>query len=176
MITEIANGVYWVGAVDWALRRFHGHELSTLHGSSYNAYLIVDNKVALIDTVWGPFRDVLIEHIKEVIDPAKIDIVVASHAEIDHSGALPAIMAHCPNAQVVVSERGMESFPRHHRHPWPLHGVKTGDSIQLGKRTLSFVEAPMLHWPDNLLTHLSQEDILFSSDALGSVPSSGVNS
>lgn len=167
MITEIAKGVYWVGAVDWALRRFHGHELSTLHGSSYNAYLIVDDKVTLVDTVWGPFQDVLIGHIKEVIDPAKIDIVVASHAETDHSGALPAIMSHCSNARVIVSQRGMESFPRHHHQPWRLQPVKTGDSIPIGKRTLSFIEAPMLHWPDNLLTHLSQEDILFSSDAFG---------
>jgi len=92
MVAELKKGVYWVGVVDWAIRQFHGRELSTHRGSSYNAYLIVDEKIALVDTVWGPFQNQLIQNISEIIEPAKIDIVVANHAETDHSGGLPAIM------------------------------------------------------------------------------------
>ena len=167
MLTEIAPGVFWVGAVDWALRRFHGHELSTNHGSTYNAYLIIDDKVTLIDTVWGPFQDVLMKNISEIIDPSKIDIVVASHAEVDHSGSLPEVLRHCPEADVIVSQRGLESIPGHYRQPWRFKAVKTGDSVSIGKRTLQFIEAPMLHWPDNLFTYLEGDGVLFSSDAFG---------
>src|ERR1039457_7516808 len=98
MALELAKGVYWVGVVDWDVRQFHGHELSTPRGSSYNAYLIVDDKVTLVDTVWGPFAGELIKNISEIVDPSKIDIVVANHAETDHSGSLPAIMKLVPNA------------------------------------------------------------------------------
>lgn len=167
MKTEISKNIFWVGAVDWDLRHFHGHELSTHRGSTYNSYLIIDDKVTLIDTVWTPFANRLLANIKEIIDPAKIDYVVAAHAEVDHSGALPTIMRHCPKAEVIVSQRGMESIPRHYREPWPLKSVKTGDQLVLGENTLTFIEAPMLHWPDNLLTYASSGNILFSSDAFG---------
>src|SRR4030042_4468012 len=120
MITELTKGVYWVGVVDWALRHFHGYELTTHRGSSYNAYLITDEKTVLVDTVWGPFQDQLIENIRQIVDPAKIDIVVANHAEPDHSGGLPAIMRYIPNATVVVSKRGEESVPGHYHQPWQL--------------------------------------------------------
>ncbi len=167
MITEIAPSVFWVGVVDWALRRFHGHELSTNHGSAYNSYLIVDDKVTLIDTVWGPFQDLLFKNIAEVVDPSKIDIIVAAHAEMDHSGALPELLRRCPNATVVVSQRGLDTFPGHYHQPWRFQAVKTGDKISIGKKTLSFIEAPMLHWPDNIFTYLDGEQILFSNDAFG---------
>ena len=111
MVTELTKGVYWVGVVDWAIRKFHGQELSTHRGSSYNAYLITDEKTVLVDTVWGPFQDQLIENIRAVVDPAKIDIVVANHAEVDHSGSLPAVMRHAPNATVVVSQRDSFNYP-----------------------------------------------------------------
>jgi anaerobic nitric oxide reductase flavorubredoxin len=166
-VTEIASGVYWVGAVDWALRQFHGHELSTNHGSSYNSYLIVDEKKVLIDTVSSGFRDTLIKNISSIIDPAKIDTVIAAHAEPDHSGSLPEIMRLTPNAEVIVSQRGVETFSRHYRQPWNFRPVKTGDKYSIGQKTLTFVEAPMLHWPDNLFTYLDDEAILFSSDAFG---------
>src|SRR5512137_1896040 len=113
MITELAKGVYWVGVVDWGIRHFHGYELSTHRGSAYNCYLIVDEKIALVDTVWGPFDEQLIENIREIVDPAKIDIVVANHSEVDHSGSLPAVMRHVPKATVVVSPRGKESIEGH---------------------------------------------------------------
>jgi flavorubredoxin len=167
MVTEITKGVYWVGAVDWALRKFHGHELSTHRGSSYNAYLIIDKKTVLIDTVWKPFEDQFINNIREIVDPAKIDIVVANHAEMDHSGSLPAVMKYAPDATVVVSQRGKESIEGHFHKPWKFQAVKTGDKINIGSNNLVFVEAPMLHWPDTMFTYLSGKNILMSNDAFG---------
>ena len=167
MVTELTKGVYWVGVVDWAIRRFHGRELSTHRGSSYNAYLIVDEKIVLVDTVWGPFQNQLIRNISEIIDPAKIDIVVANHAETDHSGGLPAVMRLAPNATVVVSQRGAESVEGHYHQPWNFRKVKTGDKINIGKNDLVFVEAPMLHWPDSMFTYLTGKNILMPNDAFG---------
>lgn len=167
MVTELTKGVYWVGVVDWAIRKFHGQELSTHRGSSYNAYLITDEKTVLVDTVWGPFQEQLIENIREVVDPGKIDMVVANHAEVDHSGGLPAVMRHAPNATVVVSQRGKESVEGHFHQPWEFRVVKTGDKINVGKNDLLFVEAPMLHWPDSMFTYLTGKNILISNDAFG---------
>jgi anaerobic nitric oxide reductase flavorubredoxin len=167
MITELAKGVYWVGVVDWALRHFHGYELTTHRGSSYNAYLITDEKTVLVDTVWGPFQEQLIENIREVIDPAKIDIVVANHSESDHSGALPAVIRHTPKATVIVSKRGLESVEGHFHQPWNFQAVQTGDKVGIGKRELIFVEAPMLHWPDSMFTYLTGDNILMPNDAFG---------
>ncbi|MFC2040793.1 flavodoxin domain-containing protein [Chloroflexota bacterium] len=167
MVAELTKGVYWVGVVDWAIRKFHGQELSTHRGTSYNAYLIRDEKTVLVDTVWGPFQDKLIENIREVVDPARIDIVVANHAEVDHSGSLPAVMRHTPNATVVVSQRGKESVEGHFHQPWDFRAVKTGDKINIGKNDLVFVEAPMLHWPDSMFTYLTGKNILMPNDAFG---------
>lgn len=167
MITELKKNVYCVGVVDWGLRRFHGHELSTHRGSSYNAYLIRDDKTVLVDTVWHPFRDQLIANIREIIDPAKIDLVVINHAEVDHAGSLPAVMHRVPNAPVVVSKRGAESIPGHHRKDWKLQPVTTGDTIDIGRNKLLFVEAPMLHWPDSMMTYLTADKILLPNDAFG---------
>ena len=167
MVTELAKGVYWVGVVDWELRHFHGHELSTHRGSSYNSYLIVDKEIALVDTVWQPFQDQLIENIRQVVDPAKIKYVVTNHSEADHSGALPAVLRNAPNATVVVSKNGMDSVPGHYHQPWKFQAVKTGDSISLGEKKLVFVEAPMLHWPDTMFTYLTGRNILMPNDAFG---------
>ncbi len=167
MITELTKDVYWVGVVDWALRHFHGYELTTHRGSSYNAYLITDEKTVLVDTVWGPFHGRLIENIREIVDPAKIDIVVANHAEVDHSGALPAVMRSAPNATVIVSKRGRESVEGHFHKPWNFQAVQTGDRASIGKRELVFIEAPMLHWPDSMFTYLTGDNILMPNDAFG---------
>ena len=167
MITELTKGVYWVGVVDWGLRRFHGHELSTHRGSTYNAYLIVDEKIALVDTVWGPFQDQLIANIREVVDPAKIDFVIANHAEVDHAGSLPAVMRAAPQATVVVSKRGRESVEGHFHQPWSFKAVQTGDKISLGSCELVFIEAPMLHWPDSMFTYVAGKGILMPNDAFG---------
>lgn len=167
MVTELTKGVYWVGVVDWGLRHFHGHELSTHRGSTYNAYLITDEKNVLVDTVWGPFQDQLIENIREVMDPAEIDIVVANHAEADHSGSLPSVMRHVPNATLVVSKRGAESIEGHYHQAWNFNTVSTGDQIPIGENDLVFVEAPMLHWPDSMFTYLTGKNVLMPNDAFG---------
>ena len=167
MVTEMASGVYWVGIVDWGLRKFHGHELSTHRGSTYNSYLIVDEKVVLVDTAWKPFQDEFIRNIREVIDPAKIDMVVANHSEPDHSSSLPAVMRPCPRATLVVSTRGEESVEGHYHQPWNFKKVKTGDRINIGKSDLIFVEATMLHWPDSMVTYLTGKNILMPNDAFG---------
>jgi flavorubredoxin len=167
MVTELTAGIYWVGVVDWGIRRFHGHELSTHRGTTYNSYLIVDEKVVLVDTVWGPFQEQLISNIREVIDPAKIDIVVANHAEPDHSGGLPAVMRCAPNATVVVSKHGAESVGGHYHQEWDFEPVQTGDRVNIGGGELVFVEAPMLHWPDSMFTYVTGKNILMPNDAFG---------
>jgi flavorubredoxin len=167
MATELTTGIDWVGVVDWGLKHFHGFELSTHRGSTYNAYLIRDEKTALVDTVWGPFAEEFVENVRELIDPAKIDYVIANHAEPDHSGGLPAIMRLCPEATVVVSKKGAESIPGHYHSRWNLQTVGTGEKISLGKRELIFVEAPMLHWPDSMFTYVAPDGILMPNDAFG---------
>ena len=167
MKIKLTDGVYWVGIVDWALKHFHGFELSTHRGSTYNAYVIRDRKTALVDTVWAPFADEFVENVREVIDPTKIDYVIANHAEPDHSGGLPAIMQHCPNATVVVSKKGAESIPGHYHQQWNFKTVGTGDTISLGQHTLTFFAAPMLHWPDSMFTYLAPDAILLPNDAFG---------
>lgn len=167
MVVELKEGVYWVGAVDWNIKRFHGHEYSTHRGTTYNAYLIVDEKVALVDTVYGPYAHKMIENIEEIIDIKKIDYVIANHAEVDHSGGLPELMKVIPNAAVVVSEKGKESVYKHYQHNWNFKVVKTGDSISLGKNSLAFVTATMLHWPDSMFTYLTGKNILMPNDAFG---------
>jgi flavorubredoxin len=167
MITELKKGVYWVGVVDWGIRKFHGHELSTHRGTTYNAYLIVDEKAALIDTVWGPFSKQLIDNIKEIIDPASLDYVIANHAEPDHSGGLPEVMRYAQNATVVVSKRGLDSIEGHYHQKWNFKGVQTQDKISLGKNDIIFIEATMLHWPDSMFTYLTGQNILMPNDAFG---------
>lgn len=177
VITELKKGVYWVGIVDWDIRRFHGEELSTHRGTTYNSYLIVDEKIALVDTVWGLYQDRLLENISRIIDPSRIDFVVANHAETDHSGGIGAVLKRCPGATVVVSKRGEDSIEGHYHQPWKFKVVKTGDRISLGRNELVFIEATMLHWPDSMFTYVSGSNILMSNDAFGQhyATSSGFN-
>ena len=167
MAVELKEGVYWVGYVDWNIKKFHGHEYSTHRGTTYNCYLIVDEKIALVDTVWGPYSHQMIENIQKIIDIKKIDYVIANHAETDHSGGLPELMELIPNATVVVSEKGNESIFKHYHENWKFRVVKSGESISLGKNNLVFVSAPMLHWPDSMFTYLTGKNILMPNDAFG---------
>ncbi len=167
MVVELKEGVYWVGVVDWNIKHFHGHEYSTHRGTTYNAYLIVDEKTALVDTVWGPYASELIDNIEEITDIRNIDYVVANHAEVDHSGALTELMKFIPDATVVVSEKGRESVYKHHHRLWNFKVVGTGDTISLGENSLAFVSAPMLHWPDSMFTYLTGKNILMPNDAFG---------
>ena len=162
---EIRPDIYWVGALDWNERSFHGY--TTEEGITYNAYLIIDEKITLIDTVKAPFKHELLERIASVIDPQKIDIVVTNHVEMDHSGSLPAIVKACPRAQHYCSSRAASELKSHYGDIASFKAVKTGDVISLGKRSLTFVETPMVHWPDNMVTYCPEEKILFSNDAFG---------
>lgn len=162
---EIRPNLYWLGAIDWAMRSFHGY--ATSRGSSYNAYLILDDKITLIDTVKRPFAGELMDRIASVVDPARIDCIVSNHAEPDHSGSLSTLLSYCPNAKVYTSD------PQGHKALAARYGnlayeaVKTGDTLSLGRRTLRFVATPMLHWPDSMVTYCPEEKILFSNDAFG---------
>ncbi len=162
---KITEGVYWVGAVDWNLRNFHGY--TTPSGSTYNAYLIVDEKIALVDTVKRPFFEEMLDRISAVVAPAKIDYLISNHVEMDHSGALSQMVKAAPNATVVATERGRKGLTRHHKEDWPFHTVKTGDTLDLGKRQITFVEVPMVHWPDSMVTYSPHDRVLFSNDAFG---------
>lgn len=167
MHCEIAKDVFWVGAVDWNARHFHGHTFNTSAGTTYNSYLIIDDKIALIDAVFGPFAGELLDNISGIVPPEKIDYVVANHVETDHSGALPEVMRAAPRAGLFGTAKCRDGLSRHYYADWPFRTVKTGDKLPLGRRTLSFIEAPMLHWPDSMFTYLDREKILFSNDAFG---------
>lgn len=167
MKINVAESVEWVGKVDWELRKFHGEEYSAHRGSSYNAYLVRDEKTALIDTVWGPFADAFVDNLQSEIDLDKIDYVIANHAETDHSGALPALMRRIPGKPVYCTANGVKSLKGHYHQDWNFQIVKTGDKLSLGTKELVFVEAPMLHWPDSMMEYLTGDAILFSNDAFG---------
>ncbi len=162
---ELTEGVYWVGAVDWNLRDFHGY--TTPRGGTYNAYLIIDEKIALVDTVKQIFAGEMLERIREIVDPQKIDYVISNHVEIDHSGSLPDIMKLATNAQVICSEKGKEGLSKYYEGNWDFRTVKTGDELELGKKTLFFVTVPMLHWPDSMASYIKEDKLLFSNDLFG---------
>jgi len=164
---EVLKNVFWVGAVDWNVRHFHGFTYSTHRGTTYNAYLIVDEKTALIDSVYGPFAEEMIERIKEIIDPSKIDYVVANHVETDHSGAIQEILKLAPQAKVIGTARCKEGLQKHYFGNWDFQVVKTGDEINLGERRLKFIETPMLHWPDSMFTYIEKDALLLPNDAFG---------
>ena len=165
---KIKNNVYWVGKVDWELRKFHGNEYSTHRGSTYNSYLIKEEKIVLIDTVWKPFSKEFVENLSKEVDLNKIDYVIANHAEIDHSGALPELMEKIPETPVYCTANGVKSIRGHYHKDWNFQVVKTGDTLDLGNgKQLIFVEMRMLHWPDSMACYLTKDNILFSNDAFG---------
>ncbi len=164
---RITDKVTWVGKVDWELKNFHGQELSTKKGSSYNSYLIRDKKTVLIDTVWQPYDKEFVSRLKKEIDLKEIDYIVANHGEIDHSGALPELMREIPNTPIYCTANGAKILKGHYHEDWNFVTVKTGDSLDIGESKLVFVEAPMLHWPDSMFTYMTGENILFSNDAFG---------
>ena len=162
----LKEGVNWVGAVDWNIRDFHGY--NTNRGSTYNAYLIRDEKTALIDTVKNQFCDDLIAHITELTSFDKIDYIIVNHVEMDHSSSLPTISKLAKNAKILATVRGKDELIKHYGHDFDVvETVKTGDEIKLGKKTLRFLEAPMLHWPDSMFTYDVEDKILLPNDAFG---------
>ncbi len=162
---EIKKGIFWVGALDWDERDFHN--FVTVRGLTYNSYLIVDEKVTLVDTVKHKFVGEAVERISKLVDPSEIDYVIVNHIEPDHSSGLPDIMRKAENAVVVCSKRGKDGLCKYYDCNWEFQVVKGGDEISIGERTLSFIDMTMLHWPDSMATYVKEDRILFSNDAFG---------
>ncbi len=165
MVIELKEGVYWVGAIDWTVRDLHGYIIPT--GTTYNAYLVVDEKVALVDTVKHGFLDEMMMRIEKIIDPERIDYVISNHTEMDHSGVIPWVMKQAKNATVVATKKGEEGLKRYYKADWDFKTVGADDELSLGKKTLAFVPTPMLHWPDSMMSYLKEDKILLSNDAFG---------
>jgi flavorubredoxin len=163
---EIKKNIYWVGALDWNIRDFHGY--STPEGTTYNAYLVIDEKVTLFDTVKKPFKNELIENISKIIDPKRIDYLVVNHVEMDHSGSIPEMVELIEPEKVFCSQMGKKALLDHFNRPdWPYEVAGTGQNLSLGKRSVSFLETRMLHWPDSMMSYIPEEKLLISSDAFG---------
>ena len=168
MSFKVKNNVFWVGKVDWEIRKFHGNEYSTHRGSTYNSYLIKEEKIALVDTVWMPFSKEFVKNLEKEIDLDKIDYIITNHAEIDHSGALPELMEKIPDKPIYCTANAVKSIKGHYHKDWNFQVVKTGDTLDLGNgKQLIFVEMRMLHWPDSMASYLTKDNILFSNDAFG---------
>lgn len=161
----LAEGIDWVGVVDWNIRDFHGYV--TRRGTTYNAYLIRDEKTALVDTVKHTFANELLQKICALVDPEEIDYIIVNHVEMDHSSSLPVIAKYAKNATILASARGKDAIIEHYGSDFRIEVVKTGDELKLGKRTLRFIEAPMLHWPDSMFTYVVEDKILMPNDAFG---------
>jgi flavorubredoxin len=162
---EIAKGIYWVGAIDWSIRDFHGY---SINGSTYNAYLIMDEKITLIDTVKSEFADELLSNINQIVDPKKIDYVISNHTEMDHSGGLPRVMQRIgKDKPIFCSKMGHKNLSMHFSEKFNYNPVEDGGKLSIGKRTLSFLETRMIHWPDSMFTWVNEDKILFSSDGFG---------
>ncbi len=168
MSRKITDKITWVGKTDWELKKFHGDEFTTVNGSSYNSYLIKDEKTVLIDTAWLPYDKEFVSKLKEEIELNKIDAIIALHGEVDHSGALTELMREMPkDTPIYCTANGVKSIKGQYHKDWNFKVVKTGDKLSLGKTNLTFIEAPMLHWPDTMFAYMDEENVLFSSDAFG---------
>ena len=167
MSVPVKNNISWVGKVDWELRKFHGEEYSTHKGSTYNSYLVREEKSALIETVWAPFAKEFVRNLQKEIDLNKIDYIIANHGEVDHSGALPELMRLIPDTPIYCTANCVKSLKGQYHQDWNFKIVKNGDRLSLGAKELIFIEAPMLHWPDSMFCYLTGDNILFSTDAFG---------
>jgi flavorubredoxin len=163
---EVLKDIYWVGAIDWDIRDFHGY--LTPKGSTYNSFLVMDEKITLFDAVKAPFKDELLERISKVVDPKKIDYLVVNHVEMDHSGSLPQVVDLIKPEKLFCSAMGKKALLEHYRREdWPYEVVGTGASVSLGSRSVQFIETRMLHWPDSMFSYLPEDRLLISSDAFG---------
>jgi len=163
---EITEGIYWLGVIDWNVRDFHGY--STYQGTTYNSYLIMDEKITLIDAVKKEFADELLANISQIVDPKKIDYVISNHTEMDHSGGLPRVMHKIgEDKPLYCSKMGQKNLSKHFPQKWNFQPVENDGELSLGNRTLTFLETRMLHWPDSMFTYVKEDRLLFSSDAFG---------
>ena len=164
---EIKKDIFWVGAVDYVSRDFHGYSLSP-KGTTYNAYVVKDEKNVLFDTVKAEFTDTMLCRLSKVLEPTKIDYIVVNHGEPDHSGALPKLIAACQPEKVFCSVMCKKSLDAHYDTTnWPLHVVKTGDVVNIGKRNIHFIETRMLHWPDSMFSYIPEDKLVICNDAFG---------
>jgi flavorubredoxin len=161
----VTEDVWWVGAIDWNIRNFHGYQ--TRRGSTYNAYLILADSITLIDTVKAPFREEMLARIASVVDPGKIEYIVSNHSEMDHSGSLPEVIAAVNPKKVFASAVGAKTLTELFPLDREITAVQDGETLSLGNRTLTFLETRMLHWPDSMFAYLNEEQLLFSQDAFG---------
>lgn len=165
---QITDRVTWVGKIDWELKRFHGDELSTHRGSSYNSYLVRGSeKTVLIDTVWSPYDHEFVARLKQTVDLSEIDAIIMNHNEVDHSGALAELLREIPDTPIYCTKKGESIIRGHYHGDWNFHQVRSGDKLSLGDVALTFIEAPMLHWPDTMFSYLDGDNILFSNDGFG---------
>ncbi|HEX3030449.1 MAG TPA: flavodoxin domain-containing protein [Clostridia bacterium] len=164
---EIKKNVFWTGIRDWELRAFHGHELSTHRGSTYNSYLIKDKKTVLVDTVWYPYKEEFAERLENEVGLKNIDMIVINHMEPDHGGSLGHIMSVIHDTPIYCTKNGAEIIKKHFHKDWNFNIVKTGDTINIGEYDLVFVEMQMIHWPDSMLTYVKGAELVLSNDAFG---------
>ena len=162
---EIKPDIYWVGGIDWDLRSFHGY--NTPKGTTYNAYLIIDNKITLVDTVKHYLFNEMLNRIKEIVDPSKIDYIISNHVEMDHSGSITKLLEFCPNAKIITSTRGEKGLHLHYKKELNLKVVNSGDKLNIGKKILAFFHIPMVHWPDSMVTYIPSDKLLLPNDAFG---------
>ncbi|MBP2630161.1 MAG: beta-lactamase domain protein [Firmicutes bacterium] len=167
MSFKITENVTWVGKIDWDLTKFHGEEYSTHKGSTYNAYLVRDEKNVLIDTVWLPYTKEFVDNLQKEITLDEIDYIIINHGEVDHSGALTKLMELIPDTPIYCTANAVKSLKGQYHKEWNFHVVKTGDRLNIGSQEFIFVEAPMMHWPDTMMCYLTGENVLFSNDAFG---------
>ena len=164
---EIKKDIFWVGFVDYDHMDFHGYSRSP-DGSTYNAYLIKDEKNVLLDTVASGCEGTLLCRMAQVLEPEKIDYIICNHMELDHAGALEAIIERCKPEKIFVSQTGLKSMAGYFDcKDWPVQAVKSGDSINIGKRTIVFQETRMLHWPDSMVSYIPEDKLLVSNDIFG---------
>lgn len=164
---EVKDNIFWVGKSDWDLRKFHGNELSTHRGSSYNAYLIKDEKTVLVDTVWNPYKEEFVENLEKEVGLENIDYIVINHSEPDHAGSLGLLMSKIPNTPIYCTKSGAEIIKKHFHEDWNFKIVKTGDKINIGQTDLTFIEMKMIHWPDSMMTYVNKAKVVLSNDAFG---------
>lgn len=165
MPVTLKEDIYWVGAIDWNLRDFHGYV--TGRGATYNSYLIVDEKVTLVDAVKEPFYPEMIERISEIIDPAKIDYLICNHIEPDHSGSIPILLRDYPGIKIYATQMAKNGLDKYYGTGLPISVVKTGDTLNIGKRHINFLQVPMVHWPDSMFSYIPEEKLLLSNDGFG---------
>ncbi len=163
---KVKEDFYWVGAIDWNVRNFHGY--ATLRGTTYNAYLLIDEKVVLFDAVKQGFEEELLKRIASVISPERIDYLVINHIEPDHAGSFLKVVETVKPERIFLTRNARLGLLAHfHKEDFSFEEVKTGKNIKVGKRSLTFIETPMIHWPDSMMTYIPEERILISQDAFG---------